>query len=413
MRSVIAKEIDNSLVRLLEYCEANDWRGYDPYDGLNSRILKATPFNRSSVARLILTQFCKRSPINLRKFLLVEKGYNPKGLGLFLSSLLKLYSVQAVEEYKELLLEIIQLLMKDSSRRYSGYCWGYNFDWQSRTSFVPKGTPNTVCTTFAANAFLDAHEVLKNEEFAAIARSSCNFILKDLNVASENGAVCFSYTPLDKLQVHNVNLLAAALLSRVYRLTGEEQLLRSATRAVRFSLSHQNKDGSWHYGTLPCHQWVDNFHTGFNLVALNNFMKFSGQSEFQESLERGFNYYKNHFFAQDLVPKYYDNGLYPIDIHSVAQAIVTFVRLKSLDDGNLELAKQIALWAIKNMQDKRGYFYFQKHCLYTNRIPYMRWSQAWMLYALSLLLSELNSELVGKASTGSKTIREKSSVFSR
>ena len=33
-------------------------------------------------------------------------------------------------------------------------------------------------------------------------------------------------------------------------------------------------------------------------------------------------------------------------------------------------------WTIENMQDERGFFYFQKNRTFTSRIPYMRWSQA-------------------------------------
>ena len=36
--------------------------------------------------------------------------------------------------------------------------------------------------------------------------------------------------------------------------------------------------------------------------------------------------------------------------------------------------------------DERGFFYYQKRRFYTVKKPYMRWSQAWMLYALARLL---------------------------
>jgi len=42
---------------------------------------------------------------------------------------------------------------------------------------------------------------------------------------------------------------------------------------------------------------------------------------------------------------------------------------------------------MKNMWDDRGYFYYQVHPAYRNRISFMRWSQAWMLLALSAILS--------------------------
>jgi hypothetical protein len=40
------------------------------------------------------------------------------------------------------------------------------------------------------------------------------------------------------------------------------------------------------------------------------------------------------------------------------------------------------------MWSEKGYFYYQVLPLIKNRIAYMRWSQAWMLLALSMLLSE-------------------------
>ena len=42
--------------------------------------------------------------------------------------------------------------------------------------------------------------------------------------------------------------------------------------------------------------------------------------------------------------------------------------------------------AIRHMQDPSGYFYYQKHRFYTNKISYMRWSNAFMFNALSLYL---------------------------
>ena len=89
------------------------------------------------------------------------------------------------------------------------------------------------------------------------------------------------------------------------------------------------------------------------------------------------------FWLEDGSAKYYHNSLYPGDIHCSAQGIVTCLKLREHDDRSVSIAKKIAKWAIGNMQDKEGYFYYQKTRWYTNKIPYMRWSQAWMFYALS------------------------------
>jgi hypothetical protein len=44
---------------------------------------------------------------------------------------------------------------------------------------------------------------------------------------------------------------------------------------------------------------------------------------------------------------------------------------------------------MKHMWDERGFFYYRVLRLCTIRTSYMRWSQAWMLLALSALLSGL------------------------
>ena len=85
-------------------------------------------------------------------------------------------------------------------------------------------------------------------------------------------------------------------------------------------------------------------------------------------------------------PKYYPDRLYPADAHSAASAIVTLVELRGRIPGTMILADKIAEWAIDNLRDSRGYFHYQRRRFHTVRIPYMRWSEAWMAYALARLL---------------------------
>ena len=70
---------------LKSYCESQNFAGWDPYDGLNSKLFQATPLKKWDLARLAWIQGFKRSPINFRRALLVPKSHNNMGLGLFLS----------------------------------------------------------------------------------------------------------------------------------------------------------------------------------------------------------------------------------------------------------------------------------------------------------------------------------------
>ncbi len=108
--------------------------------------------------------------------------------------------------------------------------------------------------------------------------------------------------------------------------------------------------------------------------------------QFENALRRGYEFWTERFFLGNGWPKYYPDRLYPADAHSAAAAIVALVELRGRVPGALNLAEQIAGWAIENLRDPRGFFYYQCWRFHAIRIPYMRWSEAWMAYALSRLL---------------------------
>ena len=330
----------------------------------------------------------KRSPVNLRALLLVTRERNPKGIALFATALMKLVRAgfADVEEDVDDLLESL-ISLRSPGQPHS--CWGYNFDWQSRGGLVPRGTPNIICTTAAGNALLDAYESRGRKTLLDIASSAGEFLFRDLYV--ENGAseARFNYTPLGQTTVHNANLLGAAYICRLYRLTGDPRFRDPVFKAARYSVSRQHRDGSWDYGEreVPSQRWKDNFHTGFNLGALADIARYGDTTEFDNSIERGYAYYLRNFFTDDGAPKYYHDRTYPIDAHCVAQSLITLCEFRDLNPTSMQIAGSVYSWAIKNMRSKNGYFFYQKLPSYTNRISYMRWTQAWMLLGLATLLT--------------------------
>ena len=272
-----AKKIQNAFEALKGYCEGEDFKGYDPYDGLNSPLFQSIkPLAKSRFARLAWIQFFKRSPLNLRNLAGINKDYNPKALGLFLSSYCNLYKVEQKSEYLDKIHFFSSRLLELRNMEYSNSCWGYNFDWQARAFFQPKNIPTIVASTFIASALLDAYEITADQILLKTARSTCDFILKDLNRNfDDKGNFAFSYSPLDKSIVFNASLLGSRILSRVYSFTGEVELIEEAKRSVAFCCDHQRIDGSWGYGTYSFHQWVDNFHTAYNLECIAEYAKYS------------------------------------------------------------------------------------------------------------------------------------------
>jgi hypothetical protein len=376
--------IERSFNQLQNFIEHEEYRGWDLFDGLNSTVFKKSLFYQSELIRLLWIQVFKRSPVNLRSLARVPKDYNAKGLGLFVSGLI--YSGKLNEAKR-----IMDRLLIMTCPGYDGICWGYNFDWQARAFYVPVGKPNMVTTVFVANAFLDYFDATGDRNALDTGIEACEFILNHLIQFEDKDSLCFAYIPGEKARVHNASMMGAALLVRICTYSKHSDYLEKSRKAMAYSLAALNQDHSWPYGELHHHQFIDSFHTGFNLVALKTWIDFTGEKVWEEKLIPAYRYYIDTFWLDDGCPKYYNNSLYPIDIHCSAQGIVTCLKLAEYDERSIDFAIKIANWTIKNMQDSKGFFYYQKTRFFTNRIPYIRWSQAWMFYAFSLLLSRTNS----------------------
>jgi len=211
-------------LKLLEYCKSREWAGWDPYDALNSRLFKTFKFLDFKYFRLALTQLLKRSPINLRPFLLVEKGVNPKGIALFLSSAVKLTKIGLLPDDR-LVRELTNRLLELASQNNGYIGWGYNFDWQTRGVLVSKGSPNIICTTFAGNALLDAYSHCGDTCALDAASRAAKFILEKFYYKINDAESCFNYYLQGKAQVHNANLLGAAFLCRLSRAIGDQSFI--------------------------------------------------------------------------------------------------------------------------------------------------------------------------------------------
>jgi len=386
--------------KLRAYCEAENFMGWDPYDGLNSRLFQATCLSRWDVARLVLIQLCKRSPVNLRNALRVPKQHNAKGIALFLNGYCNLYrlgvqnghSLSDSDEILKYIQRLADQLVEMSANDFSGACWGYNFPWQSRRSFYfPANTPTVVATSFCVQALFEASKILSDRKYAEIALSSGEFVISDLNWVEIDDGAMVSYSPITGNDtVINASLLGAKLLSYCYRYSGDERYKTAAHDLVKGAISLQESDGSWVYGLLPTQGWKDSFHTGYNLEALAFYGKWCEDKTVARYLDLGLNFYLENYFCADGTPKYYHDQMYPIDIHCPGQLWVTLSATNATEN-NMALALNVADWTLNHLQDPTGFFYYQRKKYISSKISYMRWSNAFMFNAMTYLLLDLHS----------------------
>jgi hypothetical protein len=380
--------IYESIRRLSDWLEKNDYRGYDTFDGLNSKLLRPLTFNNKFL-RMALQQGVRRCPINLRPLVGVSKSRSTKGMGFLARGFMRLHDGTGDTVWQDRAEYALQWLIDNQSNSYRG-AWGNHFDYQSRVSYVPKGLPSVVWTSLVGHAFLDAYEHFQSDRFLQVAIDACEHIRHDLSTFAEEDSLCISYFPRQDIQVHNANTLGASLLARTYASTRDESYRVLAKKAIEYTARHQRPDSSWFYGEAADLHWVDNFHTAYVLDSFKYYAEGTGDDVFDKNLTTGYRYWKDTFFLPDGTPKYYSHKTLPIDIQCCSQAIDTLVFFQNHDQESLSLAMRVAEWTIKHMQDRTGYFYYRRYSRWlANKTPTLHWGQATMLSALAGLYKTL------------------------
>lgn len=378
-------ELAHAIQDLDQFIRTARFTGYDPYDALNSELLLKLARRNRDVG-VVLTQAFRFLPFNLRPLLKIPKLGNAKTMALLARAYLKLHRESGQAHYRDQALSCLAWLDVHRAAGFENACWGYSFPWCSRRHFLEREAPTVVCTSFAAHAFLDAYELTGDRSYVQIARSTCDFILRDCPRIVRDATYCFSYSPFSELPVHNANLLGVSILGRVHRHTRERHLLDAALPALQYSLDDQNPDGSWYYDGRSDRrdETIDSFHTGFVLDCLRQFQA-DTHADVGGALERGQRFYEQRFFDADGTPWRKIGGQYPIDVRDPAQFMVVMGRIGDLSASQSAQLEQLVQWTLGHMRDPSGYFYFQRWHRWGYSPAYLRW-QAWMMWGLANVL---------------------------
>jgi len=388
--------IKNSLEKTLKYAEVNEYKGYNKYDALDSKLLMALSFGNKYL-RLLYSQAIMRFPINIRPLFFVPKTRNPKGIALFAMSYMNLYKATNEKIYLDKAEDLLKWLIDNPSSKKWGNCWGYQHPWQDVGFFAPAHLPNRVVTYFVLTAMLDAYEITRNELYLNVAKNAIPFIKDAPKVLFEDDTMkAMSYVPVDSINwiVMDVSILCGSILSRINKYVKDEEISVVSRKLVKFVVDKMTDYGAWYY-TYPSGDHPrqhDNYHTGYIVDAIYDYTKNTGDKSFMKEYLEGIEYYYNNLFLEDGTPKWENNKIYPVDVHGSAQGIISFVKASEFDEKYLEFAEKIAEWAITNMQnEKKGFFYYQKTKYFRKPFTLMRWSNGWMSRGLSVLYLKLST----------------------
>jgi hypothetical protein len=381
----------NAMKNLHSWRVRNGWRGFDPF-GIREKLYERFGMGEKAVAlQTLIADLEKQYHFDrpdLFHQLLDDRGYlDPKTFANFGTGYLKMFKATGEIAHLETAGECGRWLIEDSKKRDIP-AWGHPFVWYTEANdyFHKKDNPNIYITSLVAHFLLDLFEATGEECYSTKAREAVCYLASLPRLTRRNG-VCFWYiVDREELPIHNGNLFVASVLIR----SGNQEYISLGQRAVEYTLSDQNEDGSWYYYGLPRSpkmMWIDNYHSGFILEALHRCNEILHTGEIDLSIRKGLGFYRRLFGPQGEPQR--PGNPFPQDIHDASQGIITFCLL-----GEREAAERIAGWAIREMQDQEGFFYYRK--LGTEKIirfPYMRWSQAPMFKALAMLLAESNDHM--------------------
>jgi hypothetical protein len=369
------------LLQSLHYIEQNNYEGYDPYDILNSKI----PFLKlGKWPAAIATQIHKRLPIQYHKYIGIKKGRNAKAIGLFISSYCKLYTFTQEQQYLDKAYELYHWLVANTNTEFKGLCWGYNFAWANPEKIVPSNYPSAVVTGTIGKAFIDLHQITFDAKVLQSLYSIADYICS-LPITTTSQGKCISYTHLNKVCVYNASLLGAEILA--YLGQTNMQYAQLAKECVSFVIHYQQPNGSWMY-SYNVHNATErkqiDFHQGFVLESLYNIQQHLklNDTALQVAIVKGMEYYTKEQFNAEGAAHYRMPKHFPVDIHNQAQGIITHSLLAHLHPSYKATSNTILSYTLHNLYNsKQGYFYYRKHKWFTNKNNYMRWSNAWMLWA--------------------------------
>ena len=190
---MIEKQLSNSLYLTEKYIRNENYRGYDPYDGLQSPLFKLPVLRSAKIPRWGFQQVIKRLPFQTRPLLGISKGYNPVTLALAIQAYTYRDMADAsgdnsrLEEVRRLITELRKL----RSTGFSGSCWGYDFDWEARYARIPAFYPTIVATGFITNALFIANQHYKLTEAADLIIDATEFLLHDMKRIIHDDTFCW------------------------------------------------------------------------------------------------------------------------------------------------------------------------------------------------------------------------------
>ena len=274
---------------------------------------------------------------------------------------------------------------------YRDHCWGYPFDWVTRTGVMKAGTPLITSTPYVYEAFEAVHREDGDPRWLSVMASIAEHAYRDIpDVLLDDDMASAGYRPGDtEASVVNASAYRAYLLTSASETFARDDYRRAAVRNLNYVLQAQRPDGSWPYATDGVRDFVDHFHTCFVLKALVKIDALASHDDCRRAIERGVAYYVENLFDEAGTPRPFARAprltVYRNELYDYAECI----NLATLLNGRFErldarlsstLDDLLSRW-----QKRDGSFRSRRLIAGWDNVPMHRWAQAQIFRSLAFL----------------------------
>ena len=306
-----------------------------------------------------------------------------------------LYNYYQEDRYYHQAVKFLEELIESRSPGYDNYCWGYPFDWVTRSGTFKANIPFITSTPYMYEAFRAVYQIDKDNKWKKIMKSIAEHAVHDIHdfKLGENETTC-SYSPLakDKGGVVNASAYRSLLLTLASEDLEDDNYWQIAEKNLNFVLNSQRSNGSWFYAVDDVRDFVDHYHTCFVMKALSKIEKIKDHKGCRESLNRGVNYYVNNLFDELQLPKPFSKPprltVYKRELYDYAECINLGVLLWNRYP---ELDEKInaVIDDVRNRWVKRdGSFRSRELMLGWDNVPMHRWAQSQLFRSLAFYISQ-------------------------
>lgn len=398
----MAKNFDHRLLAILSQMDNHfEKMNYSSYDLCDIKALPAilkyyNTFYKKSYGKYFLFPLeiiLNKFPGLIRSLTGIRKQAFAQSHALIIRGKLSLSKYLKKESYSNKAEEMMQWILKQKSGETKYSSWGQPYDWFSK-DIIPAHTPRTTVSSQMIHAICDICLINNNKDDFNLLKDLSKFFLFEMPRSVDNiDEICFSYTLIDRYKVHNSNMMAASALFRAGTILKDKEILELGEKCLNYTLRRQNKDGSWYYYELESDKVskIDNYHTGYILEALAVIKNIKGSEfSFDKEFDLGIDFFLNNFFVDQAIPKMTPASVYPIDIQSCAQSIITLMALSAYRKELVEQAGKVLAFTIDKFYNEGGWFSYRinKHGQ-ARKISYIRWGDAWMYLAIVRYLTNV------------------------